>query len=657
MDNKQKLSFVLLCTGNGADSSIYRPNGDDKRYRHRQDALVRCVAVTLFSAAGATNITDGRSCELILLYDGDLSCMRMSLSAKSTQQPPPLEKDIVTAWKHAASEATRRQHTSSIGTMGSSFARNQNDCNSASFQLHTDCVLDCPPNQTASPNKSKNKLPSHMPASKRDAISLLQSTCSLEFLRSHRLNAPLDVILKKFNKSKVQAVWDDAKKHGGVSSSDSSTQQPDSRIERTFRNILSEAKGSDPTNDCSTDVLAAYLHESCESELPCWSKELYGRNKEVKHIFLFCGAVRDMTDAENDSLSNVCKQMKIPLLPCRLGPVPEFTSKIVSVAGYHFYKGLLGSGLLELWAKQKQKHEQSQEIMGTSQPLSNDMTHKRSMHTIAIIPIDSSSLTADPSMRCRVHWCMVRLCVCSLYRSKFASTTREALCNKLSFIFQDGLALNLDQQGFISSLAEKHQAAPSERQILEELCRRRDDTLSREEYQDDVHHLISSLNRPNNGDVYALDFTDELNRTSEQVMELAYDKLHSEDCPSGNSGDSTLVAILQVRDQSGTPNTKVQRMHRRILEATVMANIQVRTQSPLLSEAQDGEALTVIMLQHLDYQAKLFGLLRHVFETSSSDATVSDVATTKESGRKRKKKQKDDKKKKSKKKHKHSKNS
>mmetsp|Transcript_597 Transcript_597/g.1419 ORF Transcript_597/g.1419 Transcript_597/m.1419 type:complete len:253 (-) Transcript_597:3199-3957(-) len=226
MDHKQKLTFVLLCSGNGADSSLYRPNGDDKRYRHRYDALVRCVAVSLFSAAGACTITDGRSCELILLYED--SCMRMSMSSKSreqqvpasfTQQPPPLEKDIVTAWKNAANEATRlrqQQHTSSIGTMGSSCTRNQNGCNmtsSTSLKLVTKCVLDeSPPNQTAdASSKAKHKLPSHMPASKRDAISILQSSCSLEFLRSHHLNVPLAVALKKFNKNKLQSVWDDAK--------------------------------------------------------------------------------------------------------------------------------------------------------------------------------------------------------------------------------------------------------------------------------------------------------------------------------------------------------------------------------------------------------------------------------------------------------------
>ena len=664
----QKLTFVLLCSGNGADSSLYRPNGDDKRYRHRQDALVRCVAVTLFSAAGACANTDDRSCELILLYED--SCMKMSLSRKEkqlnasfAQQPPPLEKDIITAWKQAANEANRKQqHTSSIGTMGSSFARNQNGCNMSSAStpfLVTKCVLDeSLPKQTGdASSKAANKLPSHMPASKRDAISVLQSSCSLEFLRSHHLNVPLHVALKKFNKNKLQAVWDNAKKHDNASGSASSTQQFDSsRIERTFRSILSEAKESDTANEYSTNVLAAYLHESCDSELPCWSKELSGRNKDAKHIFLFCGAVRDMTEAENASLSNVCEQMKIPLLPCRLGPVPEFTSKIICVAGYHYYQGLLGSGLIKLWER-KQNQTQSQEMKNTTHHSNNNLMHKNLLHTIALVPIDSVSLTPDPSKRCRVHWCLVRLCVCSLYRSKFASTARDALDNKLSFIFQDGLTINLDQRDFISSLAEKHQAAPSERQILEELCRRRHNAASPQEEYDGVNQVISSYTPSKNdhpGDVFALDFTDKLHNPSNQVMELAY--AGDEDWSSGDAVDSTLLAILEVRDHSGHTNDKMERIHKRIIDAITRAKIQVMTQSLLLSEAQDCEALTVCMLQHLQYQSKLFGILRHALKTDPSEATANDVAVTKESGRKRKNKKDDKKKKKSKKKHKHQKN-
>ena len=259
-----------------------------------------------------------------------------------------------------------------------------------------------------------------------------------------------------------------------------------------------------------------------------------------------------------------------------------------------------------------------------------------------MIPIDSASLTADLNKRCRVHWCMVRLCVCSLYRSKFASTTRDALGNKLSFIFQDGLTINLDQRDFISSLAEKHQAAPSERQILEELCRRRDDTEC-----NSVNEILSTYN--DQGDVYALDFRDECHGTSKQVMELAY----AEDCSSGDAGESsTLLAILEVRDQSGHINSKIERLHGRIIDEVTKAKIQVMPQSLLVSEAQDCEALTVVMLQHLQYQSKLFGILRHVSETSnSSEAIASEAVTSTESGRKRKK-QKAAKQKKSKKKHK-----
>jgi hypothetical protein len=130
-------------------------------------------------------------------------------------------------------------------------------------------------------------------------------------------------------------------------------------------------------------------------------------------------------------------------------------------------------------------------------------------------------------------------------------------------------------------------------------------------------------------------------------MELAY----SEDCPSDNAtaeGESTLIAFLQVRDQNANTTNSIS--HKAILDAIARSNIQVRTQAPLVSEAQDGEALTVIMLQHLDYQRKLFGLLRLVFQESSAakGSSKAKVPNTTESGRKRKTKHKDGKKKKKK---------
>jgi len=77
-----------------------------------------------------------------------------------------------------------------------------------------------------------------------------------------------------------------------------------------------------------------------------------------------------------------------------------------------------------------------------------------------------------------------------------------------------------------------------------------------------------------------------------------------------------LIAILQVRDQNGNTTNSIR--HKTILETIARANIQLRKQAPLVSEAQDSEALTVIMLQHLDYQDVLFGFLRCVFEGNNS---------------------------------------
>jgi len=56
--------------------------------------------------------------------------------------------------------------------------------------------------------KTIKTLPSHMPSSKRDILSTLQSTCPVDYLRTHHLNVPLDVALRKCNKNKLMAAWE-----------------------------------------------------------------------------------------------------------------------------------------------------------------------------------------------------------------------------------------------------------------------------------------------------------------------------------------------------------------------------------------------------------------------------------------------------------------
>ena len=71
------LTIVLLCSGKGADTQSYRPNLDESQWWGRRDALVRCVAASLFGPRGG--IRNDRSApdapsidtELVLLFDED----------------------------------------------------------------------------------------------------------------------------------------------------------------------------------------------------------------------------------------------------------------------------------------------------------------------------------------------------------------------------------------------------------------------------------------------------------------------------------------------------------------------------------------------------------------------------------------------------------
>lgn len=452
-----KLTIVLICSGNGADPSNYRPSRDDVRYRFRHDALVRCVAASLY---GPANING--SCELILLYSGDLSCMRMKLSTGSSHvssddaiPPPPLERDVVQSWRDAAKLAVRnRQHNQSqLASSAGNVGTLNKELVTTVPSLRTVCMLgtswkdvdktDASTTDRRSSNDRKKveylNLPSQMPSSKRDTLTILQSTCPVEYLRQHNLNSSIDVALRKANKGKLQKAWEGYAKYcsscEGFSlkamkskiiendlmdaSCNNNEHNIDTRnsIEMIFQSILSESN-----NNCNRNI-AAYLHESCDAELPCWGWDKCHNKEDTNHIFLFLGAVRDMTAAENEALSRACQITKTRLVPCRLGSVPEFTSKIVSVAGFHHFKGVLGSGLVELWkgASQREKSELPQkrrkiETQTLSYPI------QRTIHNIAIVPIKSEFLSADPDKRDHIHWCLVRMVVCSLWRSKVASS-------------------------------------------------------------------------------------------------------------------------------------------------------------------------------------------------------------------------------------------
>lgn len=722
---RQQLKICLLCSGNGGtDSSIYRPTKDDKRYRHRHDALVRCVASSLYG--GATNATaitgDTNNCELVLfIYDGDLSCIRMSLCPSSSAagasislspRPPPLEVDVVTSWRDASKEAmqnasrkrrrdddddTGKVASSIIGSIKGGGARwTVSSTTTTSLKdtgtcLKTKCILDSwktiafssPPSRIKSSREGgasmplgdgiRNPLPSCMPSSKRDIVSVLQRTCPVEYLREHRLNVSEDVALRKFNMGKLRMIWEDyckgvavvnKKRLNGVRREETedtcgarggcvNDKVQQDRMERTFRAILSCAKVDDAMvhngGNRPVKAVVAYLHESCDSELPCWGWNGISTNvgdendddDDVEHVFIFLGAVRDMTELENQALSRACQNLNIPLVGCRLGPVIEFTSKILSVATYHFHRRVLGSKLVELW---KRKFDRSRER--SSEVLTISRTNHRTIHTIALVPMNSQSLISDPLQRNRIMWCMVRICVCSLWRSKFASTssssiTYESLNNVLTFLFDDGVRITLKQREFTSTMAERHKAAPSERQILEELCHRRDVAISKIDDIDFTPTCYDIVSSTKSLSSFALDFTNcchvPNHHSQQEIMNVAYSsrlfQRIKKDKDMNNNPAWTLFTILQVRsdlytqlcDGNGGSIKRIKSIHKILLRTLRKAGVLVRNQTSMLGQSsQDDEACTVTMLQHLDYQGYLYPLLKSSCEDKLIDSGMGD---------------------------------
>ena len=673
MASHQNLTIVLLCSGNGADPSSYRPSRDDVRYRHRHDALVRCVATSLYGPAG---VCRGK-CELILVYDGDMSCMRMRLSSNSTQDcadlpAPPLERDIVQSWKDAAKIAVRkRQHdqlqfaatAGNVGTLkmkmaGSTGSEQKLDTipklitvcemdmwkkvNSVDSSRGNDRLASVTPQ--ANNAQAMKKLPPQIPSSKRDILTILQSTCPMEYLRKYHLNCSLEVALRKANKSKLQKAWEDYPEycdaHNAAIRNDTlkkrlndsnahAIQDEIYAMERTFRSILSEAKGN--------KSIAAYLHESCNAELPCWGWDDCDKNEKVQNIFLFLGAVRDMKISENAALTAACKANAISLVPCRLGPVPEFTSKIVGVARFHFSKGFLGCGLAALCRRNVEANEKELLAQPTKRRKIKRETKsapiQRTIHSILIVPITSAYLSADTDKRDRIHWCLVRTVVCSLWRSKLASVPNEredsiTLKNELTFIFLDGLSITLEQKDFTSTMAENHKAAPSELQILEQLCRKRDaitsglgDKSNSEQMNATKRSCIDLATRyatfNDGGKRFALNlyhYKETAPSSKLNLLDVAYTTKYCQTDVTGESG-YTLFLIQNVQldkpnEDSRNNEKRGVKVRKQLLRALRKSEVLILDHSTLMSTAcQDEEASSIIMLQHLDYQNILLSLL------------------------------------------------
>lgn len=350
---------------------------------------------------------------------------------------------------------------------------------------------------------------------------MLACLCASPFhcaLKKNRLNSALVTLVRKSNKDKLMAIkkeWE--RLHPAPKKQKKFKEEAfmdnDEGAVLALKSIL--VRVLRPSSSSIQRVIAATLHESSNDELPCWDEGFRmapppAANASLKttdeeescsalQICLFLGAVRDMLPSEHRCLRNVCRVGSVPLLNIRLGPIPEFTSKILTVTAFHHAHGRLHPAVLKLLQNQQQQTQQQLSFGGRGVDFPNASTAvvvPRVMmaapfpsppllllHFVCWVPLPSDRLSVrlEDRRTTRVLWCMVRCTVTSLWRSKVAaggggchsdsSSSSSSRCgavlsNRIMFVFQDGAKLTLRQEDLVRSMSEQHQAAPCEYQIM-----------------------------------------------------------------------------------------------------------------------------------------------------------------------------------------------
>ncbi|CAJ1915657.1 unnamed protein product [Cylindrotheca closterium] len=548
------LKVVLLCKGPGSNADALRPNRDDSQWWGRRDALVRCISSFLFSPRPQTG-----SRELVFLFDDDLA--KMTIKVTKNCNFVPTEKAIISLWKKAAQKL-----------------------NTTIEENGMECVVEIDPTYQSDTLSAGNR-PSGLD-SKRQVLEYLQKHCPMEFLRSKGLNSNMTVILRKTNKKALIAVFNDWKKatQKGFPARDDASQR-----QKLFHHILNTEK------EKSTRVIAGTLHEMFQ-EFPCYglaTKE----NKEVVpfSLVLFLGAVRDMSPKENQILQSVCKKADIPLVGIRFGMVPEFTSKILSILSFHHFHNAVSVPIERLLES------------NAGQAIGEKISWKPESHKLRVVcsvPMSSTEISTDLKARCRTHWCLIRVIVCTLWRSRLVSSDfSTSLTNYLHLMFRDGVTLELNEAAFVSKLANKHQAAPSEYQILAALKENIDtasskaNDLSEKKLAKKVMQQVMKDEQEEKCLIHGLN-----SKIADSSLSANF---YREEEPKRSEG-RTVVLLLELDANSREKGQAISTTYDALVRAAR------KTSSPFLEgplfdcDCEDQEAASIIALQHFCNQNKLF---------------------------------------------------
>lgn len=559
------VSVVLLCMGPGGDPDSFRPSRDDSQYWCRRDALVRCVTSFLFGPGSSPNNRD-----MILIFDDDRAYVHLSLAADAGDIIPT-EQLILSLFKKAAKSLNRT--VTSHGLI----------CRTV-----MDPVFAFQQQETA----FDTELPSGL-SSKREVLAYIQWKCSIDFLRKHGLNSSTSAILRKSNINTLSEVWAKWRKLQAKETKTTKTCSSDQQAtESLFRDVVQSFQTRAEKDEIA---IVGTLHESCD-EFPCFEPDSGGQDHRYR-IMLFLGAVRDMTPGENRILEDVCKSLQVPRVGIRFGTVSEFTSKILSVLAYHqSHPMIMRCALSRLLAPSKQGGESA--IQSRSPTC---------LHVIGHVPIKSAELSIDLTRRDRTHWCIVRVVVCTLWRSRLASCENSAdHVNSLTLIFEDGVSVSLEEGTFVAKLAAQHQAAPSEYQILAAIRslldskRQVNDSWSDKMIASSVVDTILASSSETVTSAISITPTNQGDNVSKSFFQTSK-------CDGHEAVASCRAAILVLdlhRNLRDVPK-KPSKMHRAILTAATKRNLLTVTTS-IISSGMDYEPSSITCLQHFLYHNRLF---------------------------------------------------
>ena len=506
-----RVSFILLADP-PCSSSSWRPLADDKMWWSRRDSLVRITSLSLFIGHGVPSPVCANV--VLVFHDGTDATSVVAMSGRLAQDTPiPTEHHLLSRWKEASLFAEK--HPQKATLLGSAVATSV----AVSHAPH----IEAPSFSSASAGPASGA-PS---LDKRSLLRQLQSAAPLDFLRQHRLNGPEDLILKKTSRGAVEAAMQQWR---GSGSGAHSAPTSDTLVQ-TFQVVLQRCLTSEPTAMSTTLLL---LHEDYPEELPIYSAALADTGQGEHHIICLLGAVRDASDREVSACIAAAALLSTPLrvVGCNLGRTAEFTSKVCAGLCMHAVNADLGAAVARLrevdagagagagllgklpprraggwtWDGKGNKagtlsasSTAAVAAPAATAPLPASTTH---LHTALWLPFtgaqlavlcassstSASRMAAGASDRERVHD-LVQAIVCALWRSRLASegaaegaagaaaeSSFDEVVPTVTLVLKGASTgcvrlVQLSQASVALQLAQAHQAAPAEWQVLQAVAR------------------------------------------------------------------------------------------------------------------------------------------------------------------------------------------